>query len=503
MEKLEQELDERKASERQLLTSEQALGERLKASEEMCEKLQGELAAQFEHAARQTKALHDARDEEHAEHERRVNELGEKISTFSEFVKSENKVDARLYVETVAPVLASLQAAVDTERALCQERGRAWRTDALDMAQRRAGEAEARLAEARKAHKAQLTTAAAAVAESREETNRAQRASLSELQERLTEAGVELQQQKQYATEAAASAREAMKAERAAAKADLQALRVQVRTLRTAGSRRPSAASGGTFGSRGSSSRGGTGGRCSCASKRGARRWWRHEDVSLRRRRRHRGAASRWSLCCGGGCATSTSPSPNGAAAPASASQRQRAAHAGGGARGGGARRRRRKSAARAAAPEPLPAAAPTASPRSPRNVQCRRGRRRPSVASTTTTLVAVEPAAATGPRATVARASRRSNEPATPGRRRQDRLTASSTPKASRTCSVSPRRAKRRRGVGSRRSGDHPCSRRRARPAAGRSRGSTGCLARHRVARSASTLHGTPRVRRRSATTR
>ena len=55
-----------------------------------------------------------------AEHERRVNELGEKISTFSEFVKSENKVDARLYVETVAPVLASLQAAVDTERALCR-----------------------------------------------------------------------------------------------------------------------------------------------------------------------------------------------------------------------------------------------------------------------------------------------------------------------------------------------------------------------------------------------
>ena len=141
VEKLEQELDERKASERQLLTSEHALGERLKASEEMCEKLQGELAAQFEHAARQTKALHDARDEEHAEHERRVNELGEKISTFSEFVKSENKVDARLYVETVAPVLASLQAAVDTERALCQERGHAWRTDALDMAQRRAGEA--------------------------------------------------------------------------------------------------------------------------------------------------------------------------------------------------------------------------------------------------------------------------------------------------------------------------------------------------------------------------
>ena len=86
------------------------------------------------------------------------------------------------------PVLASLQAAVDAERALCQERGHAWRTDALEMAQRRAGEAEARLAEARKAHKAQLTTAAAAVAESREETNRAQRASLSELQERLTEA---------------------------------------------------------------------------------------------------------------------------------------------------------------------------------------------------------------------------------------------------------------------------------------------------------------------------
>ena len=43
-------------------TAEQALGERLKASEEMCEKLQGELAAQFEHAARQTKALHDARE---------------------------------------------------------------------------------------------------------------------------------------------------------------------------------------------------------------------------------------------------------------------------------------------------------------------------------------------------------------------------------------------------------------------------------------------------------
>ena len=113
----------------------------------MCEKLQGELAAQFEHAARQTKALHDARDEEHAEHERRVNELGEKISTFSEFVKSENKVDARLYAETVAPVLASLQAAVDT----CQ--GAATRGAPTLMAQRRAGEAEARLAEARKAHR--------------------------------------------------------------------------------------------------------------------------------------------------------------------------------------------------------------------------------------------------------------------------------------------------------------------------------------------------------------
>ena len=59
VEKLEQELDERKASERQLLTSEQALGERLKASEEMCEKLQGELAAQFEHAEA-TKALRRA-----------------------------------------------------------------------------------------------------------------------------------------------------------------------------------------------------------------------------------------------------------------------------------------------------------------------------------------------------------------------------------------------------------------------------------------------------------
>ena len=58
VEKLEQELDERQASERRFSRASRRWASGWRAR--MCEKLQGELAAQFEHAARQTKALRDA-----------------------------------------------------------------------------------------------------------------------------------------------------------------------------------------------------------------------------------------------------------------------------------------------------------------------------------------------------------------------------------------------------------------------------------------------------------
>ena len=236
-----------------------------------------------------------------------------------------------------------------------------------------------------------------------------------------------------------------MKAERAAAKADLQALRVQVRTLRTAGLE---------------------------AAERGERRnlrlarivvarWhgrtmlmcfkaWREEMVAARGRVAEAAAEAlrsrlamvallRWRLrdvhFAFAQWRRRASQRKSEAKAPLTCRRwRPRRRGAAAAAQVGGAGR----------GAEPLPAAAPTASPRSPRR-PVPPGPTSPSVASTTTNYSPSRPPRRRRPRATVARAS------AGPTcrharRRRQDRLMRSSTPTrgVADLLNVSPRRAKR-----------------------------------------------------------